>query len=219
MSSTSSNCRAALATTASTPSLHLIGPSRSLGFDPLLTPARVLVYGPQAATDPVLAKKLAARAIALKQSMPARLVQRRELASAHGQRPIAASLPPRVRPPDHYRHLDTAESRSLVDGIRPIETDEQIQKLRKATREANIAASRSPFIPPSNSASSFVQLRRLEMERIASGDPYNAKGDFLKPSARTPNGKLDIVRTRVRRTSITSRGKEETLSANSWSVF
>ena len=41
--------------------------------------------------------------------------------------------------------------------------------LAKQTLEAKINASRSPFIPPSNSASAFVQLRRIHIEKAASG--------------------------------------------------
>ena len=44
-----------------------------------------------------------------------------------------------------------------------------------------LVADRLPFVPPSSATSVFVQLTRAAMERLASGDPYNARGACLLP--------------------------------------
>jgi len=102
-------------------------------------------------------------------------------------------LPPSMPPRDKLRQLDSPSLRSLVSSIRPIQPGLQMQVLAKQTLEAKINASRSPFIPPSNSASAFVQLRRVHIEKAASGDKFSAQGAFLKPGASREAGKGPAV--------------------------
>jgi hypothetical protein len=169
------------------------------GFDRLLTPARLLVYGPHVACEPKAAARLAARAIAHSRSLPHRVEQRRAIVAkargggggaAHGAAPAAE----RVAPPEMFRHLDSAVRRSIVDGIRRTPPEHQLQQLRRETRDAALAASKGAFVPPSNSKSMFVQLRRAEIEREASGNPYHARGEFLLPSATPPPHTVAISR-------------------------
>ena len=86
-----------------------------------------------------------------------------------------------------FANLQPRRPRVAKDPSLPVlaARDEVLAALGKETLQARVAATRSPFIPPSNSASSYIQLKRLKLERAASSNQLSlsAKGAFLQPSA------------------------------------
>ena len=151
-------------------------------LDPLTFSAKVLVYGVDAAVDSNISKALSKQHVAEQQAMASVLARKHNPSSTDDppRPPVAAEY---VKPRDQFRHLDSPASRSLVNEIRPTPPEQRLQLLKKETLQANIIAGRTAYIPSIGATSVYVQLRRLEMERKASGLTFN-RNAFLRPDSR-----------------------------------
>ena len=80
--------------------------------------------------------------------------------------------------------------------------------MKKSALAATQRASKPAFTPPSNAASSFVQLRRLEIERDFAPKKQKLDKAFLRPAASAPDLKptyVSVQRPRGPRRHIESR--------------
>ena len=154
------------------------------------------------------------------------------LARRRPQPPVRHSiaLPPRVLPRDKHQHLAHKAHREIVSEIRPTPAHDLLLQLKKETMQASVRATRSPFVPPSNARSVFVQLRRAAMEREASGNPYSAKGAFLWPTepadhavdrrgTRPPTAAPTAAQTADHRESRPTGSSPADPGGGGWSVF
>ena len=69
---------------------------------------------------------------------------------------------------EKFQSLKHEVRRAIVEQIRPPDQETYVENLRREARDMAIKAGQIAVTPPSNSASTFVQLRRMAIER----EPY-----------------------------------------------
>ena len=154
----------------------------SSSMESLLLPMRVLTYGRLGATDEAEARRLAKQHSWHKRSMPEVIAARRRPPPAINSLPLAKAP---AREPK-FRELDSTPLSAIVDDVRVPGADTAIEHLRREVQEARLKAGQSAFTPPSNSASTYVQLRRMALEREFSSKRCKMTKAFLLPSASEP---------------------------------
>lgn len=94
-----------------------------------MLPARLLVYGKEAALDLRVSQRLTAEHQAYRKAMPQVLARRRP----QPREPHSITLLPRVLPREKYQHLSDKAHREIVSEIRPTPPHELLQELKKET--------------------------------------------------------------------------------------
>lgn len=148
----------------------------------VLTASKILAYGREAATDPALAARLSAKYTAHRRAMPEVLARRRPRPRDEQD----VRIPPRVQAEPKRKELDDSVLSAIVDSVREPQPEEVLETLQEETRAAVLVASRRTCVPPSHSASSLVQLRRLRVERAFAGERFSVGGDFTRPEPGAP---------------------------------
>ena len=149
--------------------------------DPLLLSTKVLTYGRRGATDAAESRRLANAHSYLVRSQP-HVVARRMKRSATSATMLVATPPP--KPPPQFRELTSSSHSRIVDGIREPPLDAMRQALAKEAQEATLRASKPIFTPPANAPSTFIQLRRMALEREFGEMAERSRmgKDFLMPT-------------------------------------
>jgi CRP-like cAMP-binding protein len=152
-------------------------------LEKLLMPARLLTYGRKAATDPVEMKRLADEHTRERRDMPHVMARRRPASLAPAEAPTTQSSLART---PKVRSLGDTSHAAIVEDIRPLPPEARIMTMRKEAHDMAVHAAKGAFTPPAHSASTFVQLRRLAVERNFSSDKFKVDKQFLRPSASAP---------------------------------
>lgn len=183
---------------------------RSQSFDRITTPAKVLVYGRAAAEDAGVAQSMAMQHKAQRQAMAAVLSRRRPVSSPRSTSPS----PTHVKAEPKLRLLSSAPLAAVVDESRVVPADQQVAVLREEARGATLAAAKTAFTPPSGSASTFVQLKRMHLERQFSKDKFKVTPSFCRPDPGASLAKPSVLPGQV----VQGRGAATSSSAQ-WYAF
>ena len=153
--------------------------------DPLLLGTKLLTYGRRGATDSAVGARIAAAHTKKNRSM-AHVVATRMRRSHTFDGPLP--LAPAVAPTPKYRELDSEANNGLVDTIREPPKDQLFQMLAKEAQDAVLQASKPTYTPPANAPSTFVQLRRMALERNfgAAAERSRMTKQFLLPKDLKP---------------------------------
>ena len=138
----------------------------------------ILAYGAEAATDPAVADKLADAYIRHKRGM-VDVLERRQSPPPSPTTALDDLIPPPPEP--KYKSLENDYHSAIVDGVRPPDEEDFVADLRKEARNAVLKASKSVYTPSSTSASTYIQLRRMALEREFGGEKFRLASDFCMP--------------------------------------
>lgn len=159
--------------------------------DTLLMPAKLLTFGPAAVSSSKRSQSMAAEYMVSKQAMVDVLQRRKPIdrqqlhTNAEEVQQSSTLSQAQLREPK-FKHLASAALSAIVDDIRPPDRDDFIAALRKDTQAAVLAADKPGVMPSSKSSSSYLQLKRIRIERAAEGDKFETSGKFLQPAEGSP---------------------------------